>query len=245
MVSRYDPSRLSSTTDSTTRGQTTSTTNQSQQQTSSQRSTTSFNERNISAIGRQALDSLIAQLAAGGTPSQRAAQQDVLRTIQLIDAQRAEFSSDRALALSEEAVQSNLQRSLEAALPSILLAGNAAGTSGDALSALLTQDLQTQAAGQAAEIGIDAVTNFGQISAGLLQDRSVLSQRQDPVANALIQALNVDVGSERSGSSTTRTTGSATQRGSSTTIGTSLSNTSQTTNRGDDSTRERQIQVTR
>lgn len=166
----------------------------------------------LSAQGRQSLDMLIAQLAAGGTPGQRAIQEDVLRTIQAIEVQRTQFSKEAAFRDAEGAIQTQLQRSLEATLPSILLASTGAGTSGDALSALLTNDLSARAAGEASALGIDAAARFGQISASLLGTQAELVDREDPALNALLQALQIDRGSSERGTRTTTGRQSQSQR---------------------------------
>ena len=134
------------------------------QQQSQSSQTTSQQQQFLSATGRQALDTVIAQLAAGGTPQQRAFQADILRTIQAVEVQRAQYGKDAAFRDAEGAVQLQLQRALESTLPTVLLASEAAGTSGDAVSALLTNDLTARAAGTAAEVGLNAAAQYGRIA---------------------------------------------------------------------------------
>lgn len=178
-----------------------STTSSASSTASSQRE--QVNKDYMSAVGRQALDSLLAQLAAGGTPAQRQIQEDILRTIQQTEAQRLSYTKDAAFADAEGAMQKSLRDALEATLPSILLAGEAAGTSGDAISALLSQDLATRASGEAAQVGLGAAVDYGQLSAALLDTQASLVNRQDPALEALIQALGVDRGSAERGTKTT------------------------------------------
>ncbi len=175
----------------------------------------------MSATGRQALDSLLAQLSAGGTTAQRQIQEDILRTIQQIEGQRAQYTKDAAFVDAEGAMQQQLRQALEQTLPSILLAGEAAGTSGDAISALLAQDAGTRAAESSAALGLGAAVDYGNIGANLLAQQSQLVNREDPALAALVEALGIDKGSAQRG--TTKTKGSASQSQSST------SNTRQTT----------------
>ena len=188
---------------------TTDTSATAQSQSGSSASTETVNMDFMSASGRQALDSLLAQLAAGGTPEQRAIQEDILRTMQRIKVQQVEFSKDAAFRDADNAMALQLQRAMETALPSVLLAGESAGTSGDALSALLTQDLATRAAGESAQLGLGAAVDYGNISANLSQTLAGLANREDPAVQALIAALGVDKGSKQTGTSKTRSSNSS------------------------------------
>lgn len=212
MTSRYGTTgdELFGSSTSITRSITNASSNQSQ----SQNSTTTVDKDYMSEVGRQALDSLLAQLAAGGTTAQRQIQEDILRTIQQSQAKQAEYSKSAAFADSEGLMQQALREALESTLPSILLAGEAAGTSGDAISALLANDASTRAAQGAANVGINAAVDYGQIAAALLDTQASLANRTDPAVEALIQALGVDKGSAERG--TTKTKGSASSNSSST-----------------------------
>lgn len=201
---------------------TNSSASQQGQQTSNSSGTTKVDKSYLSAVGRQALDNLIAQLAAGGTTEQRAVQEDILRTIQKIEVERTKYTKDAAFRDAEGAVQLQLQRSLEETLPAILLAGQAAGTSGDAISALLTNDLTARAAGESALLGTQTAASYGQISAALLSDQvELLEQRNDPATEALLQALQVDKGSREKG--TTRTRNKSSESSSRSSSGSSVS----------------------
>lgn len=162
-------------------------------------STTTINKDYMSEVGRQALNNLLAQLAAGGTPAQRQIQEDILRTIQATQVKQAEYSKENAFAESEGLMNQALRQALESTLPSILLAGEAAGTSGSAISALLTNDLTARAAEGSAALGINAAVDYGQIAAQLLDTQAGLANRDDPAVEALIAALGVDKGSRERG----------------------------------------------
>src|SRR5690554_1593693 len=172
--------------------------------TTNESSTTKFNIDTMSAPGRQALSRLLAQLAAGGTDEQRRILEEQLNTLRSNRAAQADYSRETALGDAEGLVQRTLQTALEQSLPSILLAGSGAGTSGGAISALLTQDLAARAAGEAAGVGVDAVQGYGGILAQLMgQEAQTALSMEDQATNALLQALGIDAQSMKRGSQTT------------------------------------------
>lgn len=160
------------------------------------------------ASSRQALELLIKQLSGGGTVDQRRRQAEIARTLQMLDAQASQYTQDRALQISEEAVNSNLRKSLEATLPSILLAGASAGTSGSAIAALLVQDRETRAAGEAAELGVDLSARYGGITAQLLSTRGDVASTNTGVAETLLSALKLAQTQQEVTKSKEKTTGS-------------------------------------
>lgn len=164
------------------------------------RETEDFDIDTMSEPGREALTQLIAQLAAGGTEQQRRIAEEQQRTLQNMRASQAQYSRRRALADAKGLMGQQLRRSMEDALPSILLAQAGAGTSGDALSALLSQDAATRAAEGAASVGVGAVADYGQILLGILgQESNLVSNMEDLATQALLSALDLDVGSMKRG----------------------------------------------
>lgn len=107
---------------------------------------------------------------------------------------RADYSKANAFADAQNAMNSNLTRALQQAMPTITAGIDAAGTSGSALSALLTQQAAEDAAGQAAELGLQAAINYGQIQTGQSAIIEGLLGQGSEVANALIQALGIAKG---------------------------------------------------
>lgn len=172
--------------------------------TTDETSKTDLNIDTMSAQGRQAMTRLLAQLAAGGTDEQRAILEEQMRTLQGIRGDKEDYSRETALGDAEGLMQTMLQRSMEEALPSILMAGQGAGTSGSAITALLSQDLATRAAGQAAGVGVDAVQGYGSILAQLTgQEVAATQGMEDQALAALMEALGIDAGSMKRGSQTT------------------------------------------
>lgn len=194
------------TTGSATRDSTTRTNEQSK---------TDYNIDLMSDAGRQALTQLMAELQAGGTEEQRRILEEQLNALRTNRAAQADYSRETALGDAEGLVQTTLRKALEENLPSILLAGAGAGTSGSAITALLAQDLSTRAAGEAASVGTQAVGNYGQILASLLgQEAQTTLGMEDQATQALIEALGIDQGSMRRGSETTnrQSTSNTTER---------------------------------
>lgn len=200
-----------------------------------EQSTTDYNIDLMSAPGRQALTQLLAQLQAGGTDEQRRILEEQLNALRNNRAAQADYSRETALGDAEGLVQTTLRKALEENLPSILLAGAGAGTSGGAITALLAQDLTARAAGEAASVGTQAVGNYGQILASLLgQEAQTTLGMEDKATQALLDALGVDQGSMRRGQETTNRTSTSTTRentqssqrnsSSSTQVGTSIIN---------------------
>lgn len=192
----------------TTQGSSTGTTSSSSSQTGSRTATTkeSFQTDNMSAAGRSALDQLLAQLLAGGTEEQRQNLEASLIEQQAQEGLRASFSTERAIELSEGLVQQSIERAMQAALPQLALSAEGAGSSGDALTALLTNQVSRSASVDAAALAAGQVTDFGSLQTQLSGTlTSLIGGRGQGVTDALLSALNVDKGSQTSGTKTTRT----------------------------------------
>lgn len=160
-----------------------------------------FNIDTLSEAGRGAMDELLAQLMAGGTEEQRKIQEERLLTLQNLRAAQAQYTPERAKADAEGMMAGLLREGMEAGLPSILLAQAGAGSSGSALSALLSQDLATRSAQGAANAGVNAVGQYGNILASLAgQEVAAGANLEDLVTKALLSALQIDKGSMQRGS---------------------------------------------
>lgn len=166
----------------------------------------SFQTDNMSAAGRSALDQLLAQLLAGGTEEQRRNLEASLIEQQAQEGLRASFSTERAIELSEGLVQQSIERAMQAALPQLALTASGAGSSGDALTALLTNEVARGASVDAAALSAGQVTDFGSLQAQLSGTlTSLVGGRGQGITDALLAALNVDKGSQTSGTKTTKT----------------------------------------
>ncbi len=142
------------------------------------------------------LEGLLAQLVEeGGTPqaqqnsaTRAAAAAELLQTVQALTPAQAEARATAAVDLV-------VQRALEEALPQLQAAGEAAGTSTNALQALAINDLATRTAGTTAAAILEAIGNF---AAGQAQAGQTLQQitEIDPVSRELL-ALLTDVPTQR------------------------------------------------
>lgn len=195
-----------------TTGPNTSTTTQNSSTTGSSRtqggssSTTNYNVRNMSTEALAALDSLIAGLNGGkataGSQNAQFLREQWLAQLQASNQLRADYSKASAFADAEGASAAALSDALEQSMPVIAAGIDSAGTSGGALSALLTQQAAEDAAKSAAQLGLNAAISYGQINANALQTGASLIQSGDPQMNALLEALGIAKGAVQQGSVT-------------------------------------------
>lgn len=154
----------------------------------------------MSEAGRDAMNQTLAQLLAGGTEEQRRIQAERLETLDRIRANQEQFNRRNALKDARGMMSAMMRQGMEQGMPSILLAQSGAGTSGNALSALLTQDLAARSAEGAAIAGTNAVANYGGILASLLgQEVQAGANLEDLVTQSLLNALQIDKGSMQRG----------------------------------------------
>lgn len=195
---------------------------------------------------RRALNQLLAGLTtgSGGNAASQAAQEvDRLRLDEIAANQgiRADYSKGQAFADAQGAMNANLARTLELAMPTITAGIDAAGTSGSALSALLTQQAADDAAASAAELGLQAAISYGNIQASLSQTIGSILGQGSEAANLLMQALGIGKGSMERGTITgTQQTTSSSRGGSTSTSSTSgTSTTTQQQNQSESTTPNR------
>lgn len=186
-----------------------------------------FNIDTMSSAGRDAMNQLLAQLLAGGTEEQRRIQAERLETLNRIRAQQEQYSRRNALSDARGLMSGMMRRGMESGMPSILLAQSGAGTSGNALSALLTQDLAARTAEGAATAGVNAVGAYGQILASLMgTEVDAGANLEDLVTQSLLEALQIDRGSMQRGEVITES--ERREKGQSTTNSRSNTNTKET-----------------
>lgn len=135
---------------------------------------------------------------------------------------RSDYSKGAAFADATGAMNAQLAEALQLAMPTITAGIDSAGTSGSALSALLTQQAADDAAAQAAKLGLEAAINYGNIQVGFSGVIEGLLGQGSEEANLLLQALGIAKGA----SENSKTTSSSNQSSSS----------SQTTNSSQTST---------
>lgn len=148
-----------------------------------------------------ALQALIKQLLAGGTPEQQAEASNRIQEIQNLRNLRADYSKNSAMADAEGAAAQQSRVAMEKLLPSINSAAEGAGTSASSMRALLLQDAANKAAESAAALKLKAGVDYGGISSNLSGVLANLINVDSPVTRALISALQISKGQQSTQSS--------------------------------------------
>lgn len=164
-------------------------------------------QTNMSPESLAALELLIAQLMGGGT--QDMANQEAIRQTEInrTRAQQASYSKDAAFADAQGAMAAQLVAALQKTLPTITRGAEAAGTSQNSMRALLAQDAAGQAAEGAATVGLNAATQYGQISSALAGVLANMTQPNNAATKALLDALNIAKGAVQTTTETTNQIG--------------------------------------
>lgn len=241
------PSSQQQTTGPSTQTQTTGPSTTSTSGSSSTRTSTTgrsqevqtVNMQNMSGTALAALDQLILDLSSGNNASAQVLQQAWTTELAAAQQLREDYSKQAAINDSSAAMSASLAEALELAMPTIAAGIDAAGTSGSAMSSLLTQKAAEQAANQAATLGLQAAISYGQIAANAGQTAASLINTGDPTLNALLESLAVAKGAVQTGTTTNdkqysenqqqNTSSSQTQRNSGSTS-TSVNSGATTTN---------------
>ena len=210
----------------TTNANGTSTTVTNQLQTGVQSSQGSSSSRDskvadyLDPVARAALNKLLASISDPKSSINQYSQER-LGEINTNQQLRGDYSKAAAFADAIGAMNSQLSKGIEQQMPTITAGIDAAGTSGSAMSALLTRQAATDAANNAAELGLQAAIQYGQIQTGFGDILERLTASGDPATNQLLGALNIAKGaseiSSSSSSSSQRQSGTSSQ----TTTGTS------------------------
>ena len=194
-------------------------------ETSSSSSTVQSSTQNMTSTALAALDSLILGLSGGtsskgnpkGTKANTAAAEAIKRTEaqynqQVLNAQQlqSDYSKSAAFADSQAAVAATLADALKQAMPTITAGIDSAGTSGSALSALLTQRAAADAAAEGAKLGLSAAIDYGNIAVAAGNTATGLLQSGNPLVNALLESLNVAKGAVQNTTEKTSSSGVST-----------------------------------
>ena len=166
--------------------------------------------------GRAALTELINSLLNGTNKVANQYRDARLSEIKTNQSARGDYTKSNAFADAQNAMNANLAKALEQAMPTLTAGIDAAGTSGSAMQALLTQQAAESAAQNAAELGLNAAISYGQIQAGFGDILERLTAEGDPAVNQLLQALNISKGSMEN----TRSSGTSTTTGKESSIST-------------------------
>ena len=130
--------------------------------------------------GRAALTELINSLLKGTNKGANQYSDARLSEIKTNQAARGDYTKSNAFADAQNAMNANLAKALEQAMPTLTAGIDAAGTSGSAMQALLTQQAAENAARNAAELGLNAAISYGQIQAGFGDILERLTAEGDP-----------------------------------------------------------------
>lgn len=194
-------------------GPTTTTSNQTQtgrtntsgsQNTQAQSTTANMDPKSMAA-----LQMLIQQLLGGGTQSQAQDRANRMQEISAVQGLRGDYSKNAAFADAQGAMNQILRQAMEQAMPTLVRAAEGAGTSANSMRALLTQDALTRASEAAAARGLQAATDYGTVGANYSSVLERLTQPNNSVEEALLNALNVAKGawSQTNETSNTQTRG--------------------------------------
>ena len=185
-------------------------------ETSSSSTTTTSNTQNMTDSALSALDTLIKGLMSGskdgvlaGLGQSRGQWQSAVNNAAQL---QSDYSKGAAFEDARAAASATIAEGIEAAMPQITAGIDSAGTSGSALSALLTQKAATDSARSAAKLGLEAAVQYGQISVEAGKTIAGLVDSGDPTVNALLEALGIAKGAV---STTKETTNSSSQSSSS------------------------------
>jgi len=211
---------VSNTASSGSSSQTTNSSSTTTQNSSSQ-TAGSKSVQNMTPESLASLQVLIAQLMAGGTPEQRAESAQREYEINAARTLRQGYSKEAAFADAQGAQAAQMRQAMEQLLPSIVRAAEGAGASQSSMRALLLNDAQQRAADSSALLGLQAATNYGNISSNVTGILEALTRQDSSVTNALLQALQISKGAvensqwaeSQSGSSTTNQSGTSTTTG--------------------------------
>lgn len=180
--------------------------------TSTGTSTTQTNStvQNMDDESLAALNTLIAQLQGGGTPEMLADRAARLKAIASAQAQQAAYSKDAAMRDAQGTMDQQTRKVMEQLLPSLTRSAEGAGTSQNALRALLMQKGANEAAESASALGLKAATDYGQVQNGVSSILAQLVSMKDPAADALLAALGIAKGAVQNTNGTSTTTQSST-----------------------------------
>ena len=146
---------------------------------------------------RAAYNQLLATLGGGGTAAQRAATATLQAEMTNASNMAASFSTQAAREQAQKSVALYNQQFQEGTLKTIQANAEAAGLSGDAFAALLSQQGAIQVARQAADAELEAIVNYGNLAANSrAQAITAGATLQDsPIVKELLAALEIGEGS--------------------------------------------------
>lgn len=161
--------------------------------TSSSNTVTTKN-KNMSDSALAALDSLIKQLANGGTPQDQQRWKQIQAEIRANTLQQQKYSKESAQYDADTAANAASYEALQQLVPTISAGIDSAGTSGSSMAALLAQDAADNAARASAQLQLDAMVSYGQIANQASGNNVELLKIDNPVTQQLLAALDISKG---------------------------------------------------
>lgn len=150
------------------------------------------NISNMDAVSMAALQRLVADLSA----QQAGSMANTQATAKQAKIGAEGYTKEAAFADSQAAMQAQIAKALESTMPQLVRASEGAGTSQSSMLALLQQQAASDAANQAATLGIKTAVDYGQIATGLLNAATQSAGTADPITAALLQALSTAKGAQ-------------------------------------------------
>lgn len=150
-----------------------------------------------------ALSSLIKSLGYV-VPANKEMQKERAGEVDTNQALRDQYTKDAAFADAQGAMNAMLQQALAELLPGLTRAADGAGASASSLRALMTQQAGAEAAQRAAQLGLDAATNYGNISGNYSGIIEALTRPDTQSLGVLAELLARRNATQGSSSSTSR-----------------------------------------
>lgn len=172
----------------------TTTNNQTTNTTETDTRNTSTQQQNMSDQSLAALEQLIQQLSNGGTKNQQDDRAMRLQQIADAKAQASQYSKTNAYGDAKGAMDQQMRKVMDTLMPALTRNAEGAGTSQNAMRALLEQQGAVQASESAASLGLNAAAQYGGVANGISGILAQLVGMRDPAADALLQALGIAKG---------------------------------------------------
>lgn len=176
-------------------------------------SSTAQHQLNADPASIQALQQLIQQLASGGTAEQKASVDKKNELWTTLSNALSSYSKQSGITDAQSLMAQELQKSLEANMPTITKSIDNAGTSAGSMQALLAQDLATKTANAAGALGVSTATQYGQIASNLASILEKLTHNDtNSVENQLVSAFQALKGAAIDTTNTTSNTSYSTSQ---------------------------------
>lgn len=156
-----------------------------------------------------ALQTLISQLASGGSDAMKSQAASKKAGIDQINAALGDYKKSAAFQDALDLVTASLDKAMLAQKPAITRAVQGAGTSASSMQGLLAENAAESAATQAGALGAEQAKSYGQITANLLSTLMSATSTTDPAVSELLKALDLSKVSTQQSTSNSFSSGSS------------------------------------